>query len=181
MLYDQTRTLKTQTIKERTAYIYLPSLQMLEDWKKRSQAAKTSLSKFVIDRVEDSIRKDEGEEGYLGRLELVKRLKKAEEELKDLTNESRLLRRLVDNQETELKRYRSQPFLEGGFEGIRRYDKDLIELLKSGKSYSADEILTRLNIERSDVDLVKAINAQLENLEAYGLIDYSGRGWRWKT
>jgi hypothetical protein len=27
---------------------------MLEDWKKLSQAAKTSLSKFAIDRVEDS-------------------------------------------------------------------------------------------------------------------------------
>lgn len=173
--------MKTQTIKERTAYIYLPSLQMFEDWRKLSQAAKTSLSKFVIDRVEDSIRKDESEEGYLGRIELVKRLKKAEEELKELTNENRMLKRLVDNQETDLRRYRSQPFLESGFEGIRRYDKGLIELLKSGQSLSADEILTRLNIERSDVDLVKAINTQLENLEAYGLVDYSGRGWRWKT
>jgi len=172
---------KTQTIKERTVYVYLPSLEMLKDWKKRSQAAKTSLSKFLIDRVEDSIRKDEGEEGYLGRIELVKHLKNAEEELKELTKENRMLKKLVDNQETELKRYRSQPFLEGDFEGTRRYDKELIELLKNGRSYSADEILTRLNIERSDVDLVKAINAQLENLEAYGLIDYSGRGWRWKT
>jgi hypothetical protein len=38
--------LKTEIIKETTAYIYLPSLQMLDDWKKRSQAVKTSLSKF---------------------------------------------------------------------------------------------------------------------------------------
>jgi len=172
-------TSKTKTIKERTAYIYLPSLQMLEDWRKRSQAAKTSLSKFVIDRVEDSIRKDE--EGYLGRIELVKRLKKAEEESKGLSNENRMLKKLVDNQETELRRYRSQPFLESGFEGIRRYDKDLIELLKTGKSYSADEILVRLNIEPSNVDLIKALNAQLETLEAYGLVGYSGRGWRWKA
>jgi ABC-type glutathione transport system ATPase component len=172
---------KTQTIKDRTAYIYLPSIRMLEDWKKLSQAAKTSLSKFVIDRVEDSIRRDEGEEGYLGRIELVKCLKKAEEELKELANENRMLKKLFDNQETELKRYRSQPFLESGFEGIRRYDKELIELLKGGKSYSADEILLRLDIERSEVNLVKAINTQLETLEAYGLIGYSGRGWRWKT
>ena len=172
---------KTQTIKERTAYIYLPSLEMLEDWKKRSQAAQISLSKFVIDRVEDSIRKDEGKEGYLGRIELVRRLKKAEDTLKELTSENRMLKKLLDNQEMELKKYRSQPFLESGFEGIRRYDKELVELLKTGKSLSAEEILARLNIERSDVDLVKSINSQLETLEAYGLIDYSGLGWRWKS
>jgi hypothetical protein len=171
---------KTRTIKERTAYVYLPSLEMLEDWKKRSRTAKMSLSKFVIDRVEDSVRKDEGEEGYQGRIELLRRLKKAEDELKELTSENRMLKKLVDNQETDLKRYRLQPFSESDFEGIRRYDKELIELLKSGKSYSADEILAHLNIEPSEVDLVKAINVQLETLEAYGLIDYSGRAWRWK-
>jgi len=171
---------KTKTIKERTVYIYLPSFEMLEDWKKRSQAAKVSLSKFVIDRVEDSIRRDEGEEGYLSRLELVKRLKKAEDELKELTKENRLLKKLVENQETELKRYRSEPFLAKSFEGTRRYDQELIELLKSGKSYNAGEILIRLGIDRSNTELVKAVSNQLEVLEAYGLVAYSGRGWRWK-
>jgi hypothetical protein len=47
------------------------NLKMLEDWKKRSNASSTSLSKFVIDRVEDFIYKGEG--GYLSRLDLVKR------------------------------------------------------------------------------------------------------------
>jgi hypothetical protein len=159
----------------------MPTLEMLEDWRKRSNASNTSLSKFVIDRVEDSIRKDESEDGYLSRLDLVKRLKKAEDELKELTKESSLLKKLVENQEVELKRYRAEPFLTKNFEGIRRYDQDLIELLKHGRSYSADEILSRLCIDRSNVDLVKAVNSQLEVLEAYSLVTYSGRGWRWKA
>jgi len=171
---------KTKTIKERTVYIYLPSLEMIQDWRKRSEAAKTSLSRFVIDRVEDAIRRDEGEEGYLSRLELVKRLKKVEEELKELANENRMLKKLVENQEIELRRYRSEPFLAKDFEGTRRYDQELIELLKSGKSYSSEEILARLGIDRGNVDLAKALNNQLELLDAYGLVVYSGRGWRWK-
>ena len=171
---------KTETIKERTVYVYLPSLEMIQDWRKRSEAAKTSLSRFVIDRVEDAIRRDEGEEGYLSRLELVKRLKKVEEELKELANENRMLKKLVENQEIELRRYRSEPFLAKDFEGTRRYDQELIELLKSGKSYSSEEILARLGIDRGNVDLAKALNNQLELLEAYGLVAYSGRGWRWK-
>lgn len=171
---------KTETIKDRTVYVYLPSFGMLEDWKKRARAAKTSLSKFIIERVEDSIRKEEDEEGYLSRLELIRRLKKAEDELKELIKENRMLRKLVENQEKELKRYRSEPFLAKRFEGIRRYDKELIQLLKSGKSYNAEEILLRLDIDHSNTDLVKAISNQLEVLEAYGLVEYSGRGWRWK-
>ena len=64
---------KTQTIKKRAVYVYLPSQKMTEDWKSRADKAGTSISKFVIDRVEDSIRNEEGEEGYLNRLELIAR------------------------------------------------------------------------------------------------------------
>ena len=171
---------KTKTIKERAVYVYLPSLEMVEDWKERARKAGVSISKFVLERVEDSIRKEEGEEGYLSRLEIIKRLTKAEEELKKLRKENRLLKQLVDNLDNELKRYRVKPFLEEEFKGVRRFDKELIDLLREGGTYSGDEILSRLNINPADTDLVKAVNKQLEILESYGLVQYSVRGWKWK-
>jgi len=171
---------KTETIKDRAIYVYLPSLEMVEDWKRRAERAGVSISKFVVERVEDSIRREEGEEGYLSRAELVKRLRSAEEELKRLREENRLLKRLVENLDNELKRYRAQPFLQEAFEGVRRFDRDLVELLRRGGSYTEEEILAHLNIEPSDVELVKAVDRQLEALEAYGLVEYRGRGWRWK-
>jgi predicted RNase H-like nuclease (RuvC/YqgF family) len=171
---------KTETIKDRAIYVYLPSLEMVEDWKRRAEKAGVSVSKFVIERVEDSIRREEGEEGYLSRVELVKRLRSAEEELKKLREEDRLLKRLVENLDNELKRYRAQPFLQEAFEGVRRFDRDLVELLRRGGSYTEEEILAHLNIEPSDAELVKAVDRQLEALEAYGLVEYRGRGWRWK-
>ena len=63
---------------------------------------------------------------------------------------------------------------------MRRFDRDLIELLRRCGSYTEEEILTHLNIDPSDVELVKAVDRQLEALEAYGLVEYRGRGWRWK-
>lgn len=72
---------------------------MVSDWKARAEKTGVSISKFVIERVEGSIRR---EEGYLSRLELVKRLREAEEELKKLRNENRLLKRLVDNRTASL-------------------------------------------------------------------------------
>ncbi|MEM2717611.1 MAG: hypothetical protein QXJ13_00005, partial [Candidatus Bathyarchaeia archaeon] len=96
---------KTETIKERTVYIYLPSLEMVEDWKRRAERAGVSLSKFVIERVLDSIRREDGEEGYLSRADLIKRLRNTEEEVKRLREENRLLRKLVENLDNELRRY----------------------------------------------------------------------------
>ena len=171
---------KTETIKQRAIYVYLPSLEMVEDWKRRAEKAGVSLSRFVVERVEDSIRREEGEEGYLSRLELIKRLKKAEEELKQLRSENRLLRRLVKNLDRELKRYRAKPFLDENYVGIRQFDKDLIELLRSGRTLSDEEILSSLNIDPADTDLVKAVSKQLEALEAYDLVEFTGKGWRWK-
>jgi len=37
-----------------------------------------------------------------------------------------------------------------------------------------------LNIDSSDSNLVKTVSKQLEALEGYGLLEYKGRGWRWK-
>jgi predicted RNase H-like nuclease (RuvC/YqgF family) len=153
-------------------------MEMVEDWKHRAEKAGVSLSKFVIERVEGSIRREEGEESYLSRAELIKRLREAEEELKKLRNENRLLKKLAENLDNELKRYRAQPFLEEAFEGVRRFDKDLIELLRKGGAYTQEQILAHLNID-SDSELVKAINKQLETLETYGLVEYRGRGWKW--
>ena len=92
---------------------------MVGDWKRRARKAGVSLSKFIIERVEDSIKREEGEEGYLSRLELIRRLKRAEEELDALRSENRLLKRLVENLDRELRRYRAEPFLEEGFIGVR--------------------------------------------------------------
>jgi len=172
---------KTQTIKERAIYVYLPSHDMVRDWKSRAERAGVSISRFVFDRVEDSIKKEEGEEGYLSRLELIRRLKDSDDDLKKLREENRMFRKLVENLELELKRYRAKPFLEERFEGVRAFDKELVELLKTGRSYTDDEILASLDISPSETELIKAVSRQLEALESYGLIEFAGGRWRWKS
>lgn len=69
-----------------------------------------------------------------------------------------MLRKLVDNLERELRRYRAQQFLEPGFEGVRRFGLELIELLRKGEALSKDEILDRLGVDPSETEYVKAIS-----------------------
>lgn len=170
---------KSETIKERTVYVYLPSEEFVEEWKRHATLAKKSLSKFVFEIVEDYIRKSE-DKSFESRIDLIRRLKSLQEEVKKLREENRMLRMLVKNLERELRRYRVQPFLEPHFEGVRRFEKELIDLLRSGESLSEEEILDRLGVDPSETDYVKAISRQLEILEEYGLVEFTGRGWRWK-
>ncbi len=170
---------KTKTIKKRAIYVYLPSETMADNWKNKADQAGTSISKFVIDKVEDSIQQDQ-EEGYLNRIDLISKLNKQEEEIKELRQDNRLLKKLAENLDNEAKLFRAQPFLDESFSGVRSYNKELIEILKEGGSITGEELLIKLNIESSQTDLIKAINKQLEMLENYGLVEYVGRGWKWK-
>ncbi len=83
---------KTETIKERTVYVYLPSEEFVEEWRRHAALAKKSLSKFVFEIVEDYIRKSENHR-FESRLELIKKLKEFDDEVKRLREENRMLRK----------------------------------------------------------------------------------------
>jgi hypothetical protein len=49
---------KTETIKQRAIYVYLPSQEMVDRWKKLAKEHGTSISKFVAENVENSLRQE---------------------------------------------------------------------------------------------------------------------------
>jgi hypothetical protein len=171
---------KTETIKRRAVYVYLPAEEMAERWKQRAKRSRSSISKFVVERVEDSLRK-EGDEDQPKRIELIKQLKELKAENEKLGRDNEILRKAYERLDSEVKRYRAKPFLDEGFKGVRKYDRKLVELLRRGRVVSSDEILEELGIDHSETDLVKAVNRQLENLEAYGLVNATARGWQWTS
>jgi hypothetical protein len=152
---------------------------MLEDWKSRAKKAHVPLSKFVLEHVNNSIRQEDGEESYKPRAQMIEDLRKKDEEIQKLTRENDIVKLALERVENELRRYRAEPFLDEKFQGIRKYDKKLIDLLKKGESIDSDHLLHMLRINPRETDLVKAVSYQLENLEAYGLIQKTRRGWRW--
>jgi len=110
---------------------------------------------------------------------LWKEIKRLREELKETARQKRLLDLVVDKLEKEVRRYRAQPFLQTDFEGVRNFQKELIEALREGGVISSEELLARLEIDPLEHEAVKAIYKQLEILQAYGLVEPSPRGWRW--
>lgn len=65
---------RTETIKQRAIYVYLPSQKLVERWKEAAKKQGTSVSKFVIEHVENSLRQEE-EPRYKSRGELLKEIK----------------------------------------------------------------------------------------------------------
>ncbi|MEM2760187.1 MAG: hypothetical protein QXU32_10810 [Nitrososphaerales archaeon] len=169
---------KNKQLTKRAIYVYLPNVRMANEWKRLAEKSRVPISKFVVEHVENSL-KQEDKKGYASRAELLKQLKQKDEEIAKLKQENRLLKMLTDNLDRDLKLYRAKPFLEEEFEGVRAYARELIQLLKKNKTVDSDHILHELGIKPKDAELVKAINKQLEYLQAYGLVEPTARGWRW--
>lgn len=190
---------KDKQLTDRAVYVYLPTVEMAKEWKSLAEKASISISKFVVEHVENSLKQEEDKENqgssYQSRVQLLEQLKEKDEEISRLQQDNRLLKMLADNLDRELKHYRAKPFViedsddesrgSGGskrrFEGVRSYDKELIQLLRDnhGNSFDSDHILKKLGIKPTDIELVKAVSRQLHSLQAYGLVEPTARGWRW--
>ena len=169
---------RTETIKKRAIYVYLPSIKQKGRWEEYSKKQGTSISKFVVEHVENSLRQEE-DPGYKSRGDLWGEVGELREQIDRLTKEKRIFEIAIDRLEEELRRYRAQPFLEEDFTGVRRYQRELVDLLREGRVLSSNDVISRLGIDPSEHEAVKAVSKQLENLEAYGLVQSSQRGWKW--
>jgi len=147
-----------------------------EHWVKLAKKARTPLSKFIIGIVDGVL--DESEE-YKPRREVVREMEALKAENKTLRDDLRQKIIVLEKYENELKRYRSQAFLGEDYQGMRRYSKELVEILKSGGLVDSYRLLEDLGIDPRESDLVKAVSMQLEELEGYGMIKPEGKGWRW--
>jgi len=169
---------KTETIKARSIYVYLPSIEQKGRWEETARKQGVSVSKFVVEHVEDSLKK-EGDSTFRSRDELLREVRELNEQLEWVGKEKRVLEIAIDRLEEELRRYRAQPFLDENFTCVRRYQEELVDLLRGSAVISSEDLLSRLGIQPSEHEAVKAMSKQLENLEAYGLVKSSPKGWRW--
>lgn len=162
--------------KSRYVYLYLPSAQDKARWEKLAADAGAPLSKFVIEVFENAISE---ESNFKPRGELVNEIGRLRSENKDLRDDLNQKKIVLEKYENELKRYRSKAFIDDEFEGSRKYNKEIAAILRRGATIDSYKLLEELGIDPNDSDLVKAVSRQLEDLEAYGLVTSTPRGWRW--
>ncbi len=170
---------KTDTIKERSLYVYLPHEEMTKEWKHRAEQAGTSISKFIIEHVTNSLNSEKHQPSVETRVNLIKSNKELQAENNDLHKKLQLLENLCGRLEHDLRKQTLQPFQQKDFTGIRAYEADLIKVFKTYNDIRKEDIYSKLDIDPMDKESTTAILHQIEQLERYGLIKDIGRKWRW--
>lgn len=168
---------KTDSINDRRVDVYLDSVEQKKRWSELAEEADMSLSKFVQACVECSI--SQGGPDFLEVGDSAGELQELQQELRDKEKTIEEKDIVIEKLRTELKKYRSQPFLEDDFEGRRQFDTELIEILKRSNNIRSEQILRELNVDTQNVELIQAIQEQLKQLEQYGLVEETVHGWRW--
>ncbi|NPV61323.1 MAG: hypothetical protein HPY61_01610 [Methanotrichaceae archaeon] len=162
--------------KERYVWLYLPSKADKERWRAAADKAKTKLSNFCISIIEERLAE---EEEFKPRREIMREMESLKAENKTLRDDLRQKAIVLERYEGELKKFRAQDFIGAEYAGVRRYNKEIVDLLKSRGQVDSYRLLEALGIDPRESDLVKAVSHQLEELEAYGMVEATAKGWKW--
>ena len=171
---------KTDTIVQRTINIYLPTFEMKEKWKNYAQNANQSISKFIIEHVTNSLDHEQENPTVETRIQLINDNKRLNEENKILLKQLKDKEKLAEIYEKEAHAQHVKPFLEENFMGIRKFEKELIDLFKKEIEVRKEDLYKKLHIETLDTDTTTAIQRQIDILERYGFLKDVGGAWRWK-
>lgn len=152
--------------------IYFPTSRDRERWRRLARKARLPLSRWIYEIVEEHLAEgsDEGaaqkSDLFVENRRLQRELEKSNARIKELETELFKLRNL----------YFSQP---DGPRGVGSFDPALLDLLRSGETWSSRALLEALGIDQSDVDAIEIVTNQLYLLLDLGLIKETTRGWRW--
>lgn len=160
----------------RYIYLYCTSQAQRNKLENLAEKAGTSLSKFLLNIIEEAISE---QARAPPRVKVSESLKALEMEVEQLREESRLNSMLLKKYETENRRLRDAAnFSNESFEGERRLDAEILAVIRRAPTHDY-RLLDVLGTGPQDTEQIKAVHKQLEVLELHGLIRKEKQGWRW--
>ena len=158
--------------------VYFDTREEKTFWEEKAKEHGTTLSKLVFEGLETLRMKIESKP----RPDLLKENESLKEKIAKTEREIRLQANLIEKYESELYRVQHAGFQEltPKGEGMRSYDLNLIQLLKSSKkTLDSKALLASLKIDPSDLAATRLVRNQLEALQRYGLAKENSCGWTW--
>ncbi|MBE0518769.1 MAG: hypothetical protein IH630_06050 [Thermoplasmata archaeon] len=168
---------KTETIRQRAINVYLPTEEMIERWKSEAERFGVPLSRFIVETVDDSIRKNPA--GITPREELEKELNDAKAEVKQLSARLEPLEEALKRADITIADYRSklaEPVLPSADAELT---SRLIELFLAEMVLNIDEVPETLGIKLTNSKDVARLQSSVELLKKAGLVESGMFEWRW--
>ena len=170
---------KGKTLRERSVFVYLPSEEMANNWKGLSKKTGCSISKFVTEHVENSLRQEDEKGQYQSRRELIEELRLAKEKREELEKHCKMLEMVINQLEKELQTYRMKPWVDENYRGLMKADTKLIKELQKRREIRKEMLYSVMKVDPSDKTAVKALDSMIKALELFGLIKDLGGKWTW--
>ncbi|MBU1159521.1 MAG: hypothetical protein KKE24_09345 [Candidatus Thermoplasmatota archaeon] len=168
---------KTETIRQRAINVYLPTEEMIERWKSEAERFGVPLSRFIVETVDDSIRKNPA--GITPREELEKELNDAKAEVKQLSARLEPLEEALKRADVTIADYRSkltEPVLPSADAELT---SRLIELFLAEMVLNIDEVPETLGIKLTSSKDVARLQSSVDLLKKAGLVESGMFEWRW--
>jgi hypothetical protein len=168
---------KTETIRQRAVNAYLPTAEMLGKWKSEAERYGVPLSRFIVETVDDSIRKNPA--GVTPREALEKELNDTKAELKQSRARLESAEEALKRADVTIADYRAKlsgPILPSA---DAEFTSRLIELFLAEKVLNIDEIPERLSVELTDSKAVERLKSSVDLLKKAGLVESGMMEWRW--
>ena len=170
---------KTKTIRARTVRVYLPSEELVNDWKSAAKESDLSLSQFILEAVERQ--RSHGTGPYLPKLELEKNFRDLEEELSQLKSKHAILETAYQKRDQDANRLSAllekQKNLPENLEVLRK----MIEMFTTmpDRNIDPEPLIDRLGIDSKDEQGLTQIREALSYLKKIGLVKTHMFYWEW--
>jgi hypothetical protein len=169
---------RKKTLKDRKVDLYLPTVEMVKQWKDEAEGHGLSLSKFVVEVVDDALRKNP--RGVTPREQLEDELNKTWAELTILSAEVEGLREAQKRSDATIAEYREKLAKPGAVsEESAEYVPLLAQLIQEEKVLPIETAKKLFGIGDKDVDALRAMGAAVDALASMGLVEKGISDWRW--
>jgi predicted RNase H-like nuclease (RuvC/YqgF family) len=149
--------------------IYLPCAEDKEKIKKDAKAKKTTLSKYIVSRLEAASSQE------MSRPSSGQDLNKLQEENRRLALELHESEHRIARLEGDLRKVRHEELLKP--EGTGEIDPNLLSIIRAGPIHDY-RLLAALGVEPGS-ETSRGVAKQLQILETTGFISRTSQGWRW--
>ena len=160
---------KSKTIKDRAVYLYAPTTEMLAQWKKEAKRHGLSLSRFLVEVIDDAMRRNP--QGITPREEIKTELEKASSELASLRAQKEAMLAQLSQTEKQVAAYRESLYALAETSQDDAVVSRLIGLFARRRVWKLDDLTAALVIDITDGEAMGKLQTSIDYLRKVGLVE----------
>ena len=168
---------RTETLKQRSVYLYAPTEKMLAKWKTEAGRYGMSLSSYLVEVIDDAMRKTPS--GLTPRQKLEEELGQATSDLQAVRMQRDSLRSRLEESEATIAKYRES------LEDVLSYVPDeklqlrVVLLFRKRSRWRIDDFTREMGMDTGKPEDLNKVKGAVEHLKRIGLVEGDFGEWRW--